>query len=267
MTKVLAIVGDAPNQVALISKLHNVRPIDHLVFIKKRNQRSAKKSIRQMIVSATINLPFRKAWRDLLIHYGNRYELPVIATSNADSANDKSVIDLVRQLKPDIVLVSGTDILRNKVINEVQSHGRIMNLHTGISPYIRGGPNCTNWAIYLNRFDLIGNTIMWLDAGIDSGNIFATERANISADDTLSTIHQKVMDHAHDLYCRCYRTFLEGRVSTSVPQREIGEGRLFLSKHWTASTRTRALWNFYLTRRTSADLFSDQVVLVPQEKG
>lgn len=266
MIKTLAIVGDAPNQVALISKLHNVRAIDHLVLIKKKHRRSSKKTVKQLFVSATFNLPFRTAWQRLLAYYRNHYELPKIEISYASSANDQSVFRLVEKIKPDLVLVSGTDLLRDEIINEVQFHGRVMNLHTGISPYIKGGPNCTNWAIYLNRFDLIGNTIMWLDAGIDTGNIISTERAHISDGDTLSMIHQKVMEHAHDLYCRCYLAFSEGRALTSVPQRDVDEGRLFLSRHWTASARIRALWNFYFSQRQIVDLSSDKVILVPIEK-
>jgi folate-dependent phosphoribosylglycinamide formyltransferase PurN len=266
MTKVLAIVGDAPNQVALISKLHKVRPIDHLVLIKKDNRPIRKKSMRQLFVSASVNLPFRKAWQDLLAHYGSQYELPKIEKVYASSANDQLVIDLLIEKKPNLVLVSGTDILRDMVINVAKSYGRIMNLHTGVSPYIKGGPNCTNWAIYLNRFDLIGNTIMWLDGGIDTGNIIATERTDISDKDTLSTMHQKVMEHAHDLYCRCYLAFLEGRALASVPQREIDEGRLFFTRHWTASARILALLNFYSTRRRITSLPSNEVILVPLEK-
>ena len=265
MTKILAIVGDAPNQVALISKLQNIRAINHLILIKKHDRRRSKKSIQQLLVSATINLPFRVAWQHLLTHYSSQYELPKIEISYANSANDQSVADLIKKMEPNLVLVSGTDLLHDGIINEVKSHGRIMNLHTGISPYIKGGPNCTNWAIYLNRFDLIGNTIMWLDSGIDTGDILSTERADILDGDTLITIHQKVMEHAHDLYCRCYQAFLENRTLPSVPQRNVDEGKLFLTKHWTASARIKALWNLYSYQYQFVNSSSDKVVLFPLE--
>lgn len=265
MTKILAIVGDAPNQVALISKLQNIRAINHLILIKKHDRRRSKKSIQQLLVSATINLPFRAAWQHLLTHYSSQYELPKIEISYANSANDRSVTDIIKKMEPNLVLVSGTDLLHDGIINEVKSHGRIMNLHTGISPYIKGGPNCTNWAIYLNRFDLIGNTIMWLDSGIDTGDILSTERADILGGDTLITIHQKVMEHAHDLYCRCYQAFLENRTLPSVPQRNVGEGKLFLTKHWTASARIKALWNLYFYQYQVVNSSSDKVILFPLE--
>ncbi|MDB4221483.1 hypothetical protein N9809_05365 [Amylibacter sp.] len=86
-------------------------------------------------------MPFRAAWQLLLTHYSSQYELPKIEISYANSANDQSVADLINKMEPNMVFVSGTDLLRDKIINEVQSYGRIMNLHTGISPYIKGEPN------------------------------------------------------------------------------------------------------------------------------
>jgi folate-dependent phosphoribosylglycinamide formyltransferase PurN len=212
-----------------------------------------------------ILLPFRAAWQYLLTHYSSQYELPKIEISYVSSANDQSVANLINQMKPNLVFVSGTDLLRDKIINEVQSHGRIMNLHTGISPFIKIEPNCTNWAIYPNLFDLIGNTIMWLNSGINTGDILSTEWADILEGDTLITIHQKVMEHAHDLYCRCYQAFLENRTLPSVPQRKVDEGKLFLTKHWTASARIKALWNLYFYQYQFVNSSSDKVILFPLE--
>ena len=77
----------------------------------------------------------------------------------------------------------------------------ILNLHTGISPYIKGGPNCTNWCIATKQFEKIGNTIMWLDKGIDTGELLTTENTKFnSTDKSLLKIHMRVMNHAHDLY-------------------------------------------------------------------
>ncbi|MDB4221484.1 hypothetical protein N9809_05370 [Amylibacter sp.] len=72
---------------------------------------------------------------------------------------------------------------------------------------------------------------MWLDAEINTGDILSTERADISDGDTLITIHQKMVEHAHDLYCQCYWAFLENRTLPSVPQRRVDEGRLFFTKN------------------------------------
>lgn len=147
-------------------------------------------------------------------------------------------------MRPDMVLVSGTDLLQQPLIDLMGRHGRVMNLHTGLSPYVRGGPNCTNWALALGGFDLIGNTVMWIDAGIDSGNLVATERTPLDGRETLGQLHLKVMEHAHDLYCRAYRRAADGDELPSVPQASIAKGRLFLSKDWTAGRMLEAVTNF-----------------------
>jgi methionyl-tRNA formyltransferase len=107
----------------------------------------------------------------------------------------------------------------------------ILNLHTGLSPYIKGGPNCTNWCIATGQFHLVGNTVMWIDEGIDSGNIFATEFTDFTGTDDLNAIHVKVMDHAHDLVVRSLESISKGS-RTSVKQSEIAKGVTYYTRDW-----------------------------------
>jgi methionyl-tRNA formyltransferase len=135
-------------------------------------------------------------------------------------------------------------LIRGPLVN-IQPATGILNLHTGLSPYVKGGPNCTNWCIANNQFDLIGNTIMWLNAGIDSGNIITTETVDILRAKDLDTAHLMVMEQAHDLYVRTLR-YIESQTAPyhSVPQSEIGLGQLYLTKMWTAEKRKQLLKNW-----------------------
>jgi methionyl-tRNA formyltransferase len=96
----------------------------------------------------------------------------------------------------------------------------ILNLHTGLSPYVKGGPNSTNWCIANNELYLIGNTIMWIDEGIDPGNIVTTEITEFTGDERLTDVHIKVMDHGHNLYLKAIDNLAQGRPS-SVDQKTI----------------------------------------------
>ena len=49
--------------------------------------------------------------------------------------NSQVVIDEINKLKPELVIVSGTSLLHINIIKEIQKYGKILNLHTGISPY------------------------------------------------------------------------------------------------------------------------------------
>jgi len=171
---------------------------------------------------------------------------------------------LIEREMPDLVLVSGSDLLKRETIERFAT--KVMNLHTGISPYIKGGPNCTNWALALGEFDLIGNTVMWIDAGIDSGAIIATERTRLDGGEALGELHLKVMDHAHDLYRRAIEAFVAGVRLPSVPQAEMSVGRLFLNRQWDGVTMMRAILNHRFRYRPFVPRAEIRLVALDQDE-
>ena len=176
--KVIAIFGDGPSQRALAQRIHASVPLARIaqVSLESRDRRKIVRSA----VSITLARGLRAAWFNMLRHFDELYsDWPPVPSSGHSSANDAELIALIERERPDLVLVSGTDLLRKATLDRFAT--KVMNLHTGISPYIRGGPNCTNWALAMGEFDLIGNTVMWIDPGIDSGAIIATERTPLTA--------------------------------------------------------------------------------------
>jgi len=237
--KTILLCGVAPNQRALAHRLHAVGPLSAIIAVQLVR---AKRNWSQSIASATVGRPLAHAWNVLMSYYDQRYPTFPVAPTIRPSANAPEVEEILRREAPDLVLVSGTDLLKQPVIESVA--GRIMNLHTGISPFVKGAPNCTAWALARGEFKLIGNTIMWLDAGVDSGNIIATERTSLTGRESLPELYLKVMEHAHDLYCRAYRMFLAGRTLQSVPQHELGVGRVYRLREWNAARMASAVLNF-----------------------
>jgi methionyl-tRNA formyltransferase len=271
--KILLLFSPHPNQRALAHKLERIVPIADIVLVDappsgKRKKGGIAANAASFVQAAgrfAAGLPLRKAWFGMLRHYADRYpEFPKRPSLVVADVNDPQVLDLVGRTRPQLVLVSGTNLLKQPLIEKIGEAGRIMNLHTGISPYIKGGPNCTNWCLSIRRFDLIGNTIMWLDAGIDSGNLVATERTPLRGGETLPDLHIKVMEHAHNLYGRCVAAFLRGEALPNVPQQSIGAGRLFLTRHWTPPAIARAVWNFKRHYRSeAAKAPPEELALVP----
>lgn len=242
--KVIALLGLGQNQIALVNRLHNCRPLSHIALVSTPKSKKRARLLPRVALF-TFARPLKNAWHTMINSYKKEFSLPDVPNSQHIGSNSQSMIDLIEAEKPDLVLISGTDLLRQPLIDAVSKHGRLMNLHTGLSPYIKGGPNCTNWALALGEFDMIGNTIMWLDAGIDSGNIVATQRTPLQGDESLAELHRKVMDHAHDLYKNCYVSAYDGNELPSVPQKSISDGRLFLTKNWNGWQMFRAVFNFY----------------------
>lgn len=239
--KVIAVFGDSPCQKALAHRIHRKLALAHIARIRPTVGR--KRNIIRSAVSLTLGRPLRVAWYAMLDHFGAQYpDWPTVSATVHDTANALDLIDLIEREHPDLVLVSGTDLLRKATLQRFETN--VMNLHTGISPYIRGGPNCTNWALAIGDFDLIGNTVMWIDSGIDSGAIITTERTPLNGHETLSELHIKVMDHAHDLYCRAVDAFGRGQELASVPQKAIAKGRLFYTRDWDSFAMLRAVFNY-----------------------
>ena len=86
---------------------------------------------------------------------------------------------------------------------------------------------------------------MWLNSGIDSGNIISTETVDIKNCRSLLDAHIKVMEHAHDLYINTVKYLLNTPPPyNSVRQIELGKGNLFLNKMWTPAKRRELLRNW-----------------------
>ncbi|MBK8140456.1 MAG: hypothetical protein IPK57_05180 [Chitinophagaceae bacterium] len=72
-----------------------------------------------------------------------------------ESINNELVAAFTREINPDLIIVSGTGLVKEPLLSLPASIG-IINLHTGLSPYVKGGPNCTNWCIANNEWHLVG---------------------------------------------------------------------------------------------------------------
>jgi methionyl-tRNA formyltransferase len=251
--KLLLLCSPDANQRALAHRLAEHVQIDAIILCKQ--EPGANSSLPRMagrLMRGLIGLPLRKAWFGMLDHYGRAFpDFPIGPALTVTDINDPAVFDAVRSIQPTLTIVSGTNLLKQALIETIQQSGKLINLHTGISPYVRGGPNCTNWCLATGQFGLIGNTVMWIDAGIDSGNLIATEQTPLDGAESLTDLHVKVMDHAHDLLVRCVRLLANRAHLPNVPQRDLGNGRLFLTRHWNALAAARAVANFHVRYRSA----------------
>ncbi len=171
-------------------------------------------------------------------------DLPNVSITRVANINDADTLRVLEDARPDLVVVSGTNLVGGRIIALAGRGQGIVNMHTGISPYVKGGPNCTNWCLAKRTFHLIGNTVMWLDPGVDSGPLIATEQTRLTGEESLTGLHLKVMEHAHDLYSRVLSALEAGREVPSVPQKVLGEGQTFYTREWNARMLLLGLYNF-----------------------
>lgn len=238
-------VGSGANHKALAAKISSEFTVVGIVIDRKVTKK--KTGLQTLLQKVLDRLQFREinnAWFALLNHYNHQYPAwPNTGILELPTINDDRAYTFTEQLSPDLIVVSGTSLVRKKLVSFSASIG-IINLHTGLSPYVKGGPNCTNWCIANNERHLIGNTIMWLSEGIDSGNIIATELTPLGENDSLFDIHLKVMEHGHSLYLRTIRYLFSTQPPyQSVPQKQLGAGKLYLNKMWDGRMKRRLLNN------------------------
>ncbi len=141
---------------------------------------------------------------------------------NGCNASDQ--IELMTAVRPDVVVVFGTGILRGDLIRAFPD--RILNLHLGLSPYYRGaGTNF--WPLVNREPEDVGATIHYLDEGIDTGPIVAHARPQVSASDGPHDLGNRTIVAAVDVLLQAAARLAAGPIP-STPQQ--GSGRLYQRK-------------------------------------
>lgn len=242
--KIVLWIGNESNQLALAKKINDLYLID-TVFLETKNNKSRitfgliLKKIIEKIFLSTIS----KSWFGMLSYYKKTDSiLSHVNVLHTKNINSEDVYLKTKLINPELIIVSGTSLIKDKLLSLTPKLG-ILNLHTGLSPYMKGGPNCTNWCIANNQFHLIGNTIMWIDKGIDSGRIVTSELTVFDGHENLLNVHIKVMEHAHELYLKAIRNIANGKLF-SVSQVEIDSGKVYFTKDWTLYEKFRLKINF-----------------------
>ena len=247
---VVMLTNYSANQKALASKFHKAFGLKGIVFSKNIPKRKKSLWMRlrvffNRIQGRLFGGPYVQAWTGLQSHYDQNFQYPpAIEELHVNNINDPRTVEFLKSLNVDLVLVSGTNLVGKAIIEYGKSKNGVLNLHTGISPYIKGGPNCTNWCLAKNKLEMIGNTVMWIDLGIDTGNIICTERTPVTGNESLPQLHLKVMEHAHEIYVRSAQRIIEGFQAPNVQQNSLAEGDTFNSWEWNGIQMLKGLWNF-----------------------
>ncbi len=145
--------------------------------------------------------------------------------------NEKEALEWIAKLSPDVIAVFGTRLIKDPLLKLARLGA--LNLHTGLSPYYRGG-QCTFWALYHGDIEHIGVTVHYLSQKIDGGDIVFTARPEIEPEDTVRSLECKLVRLATAGMIEAVKRLAEGKLE-AAPQKE--KGRLFLSKEFTLEKR------------------------------
>lgn len=131
-----------------------------------------------------------------------------------ENINDDESIDIIRNLKPDIIVVAAYgQILKNEILS-MPKYGCI-NVHASILPKYRGAAPI-NWAI-INGESETGITIMRMEEGLDTGDMIMKSIVKINHDDDYITMHNKLANLGGQLVVKAIENIRKNNV-TYTPQ-------------------------------------------------
>ena len=236
---------DNDNVSVLIEPKKNPKNISNyrLIRIFKRLMRSKKKAF--FLKRNFLNLLFYKYIKKIEKEKKNTEQFYFKNLSNSElhklqtkifdfveqgkSINDKKYVNTIKNLNPDIIVVMGTSLIKEEIIKIPQLG--ILNMHTGLSPYYRGGK--TNfWPFIFNDLGACGVTIHKLDIGIDSGDIISHGLPEITQEDTYSSINCKSIILGTSLMIEVIRQLIKEGNLKSVKQWKDSNCKLFYNDHF-----------------------------------
>jgi methionyl-tRNA formyltransferase len=110
------------------------------------------------------------------------HDIPVV---KCRTLNDDHVVEMLKQVRPGLVVFTGGGIIRREVLENAGAG--VVNCHMGILPLYRG-LDVAEWPVLEGRTDMIGVTTHFMNEGIDTGPILRTRRVDLLPGDTFDKI-------------------------------------------------------------------------------
>lgn len=166
-------------------------------------------------------------------------------------------VDLITSLNPDIIISYGCSIIKSSLIEQFE--GRFINIHLGLSPYYRGsGTNF--WPFVNNELQYVGVTFMYIDKGIDTGEIIHQIRPRIFMNDDIHKIGNRLIYDMSKIMVRIINHHNNLEKLKSIPfEKELV--KVYKNKDFTEESTEKMYINFennlianYLNNKVDLDL-------------
>ena len=124
--------------------------------------------------------------------------------------NNTEFIEKVKELAPDIICVVAYGKILPKEILEIPQLGCI-NVHASLLPKYRGAAPI-QWAV-LNGDKTTGVTTMYMDIGMDTGDMILTEETEIGAEETTGELWDRLSIMGGELLVKTLKNIENGTVT------------------------------------------------------
>ena len=167
--------------------------------------------------------------------------VPLVTVRDLNSAAN---VKRVAKLQPDLILVIGWTRLLGSALLQLPRLGAV-GFHASLLPRYRGRAPI-NWAL-INGERETGNTMFFLDEGVDTGDMIDQRRIPILDEDDCGTLYEKVADSAIDMLIEhlpqlktgsAPRVVQDNRQATVMPRRRPEDGLI----DWARDSRSLFNW-------------------------
>ncbi|ROR30723.1 methionyl-tRNA formyltransferase [Mobilisporobacter senegalensis] len=134
------------------------------------------------------------------------YNIPVYQPVKA---REESFIEILKELEPDVIVVVAFGQILPKAILDLPKYGCI-NVHASLLPKYRGAAPI-QWSI-IGGEKVTGITTMYMDVGIDTGDMLLQEEVSIDNDETGGSLHDKLSQIGGKLLVETLKRLEDGTV-------------------------------------------------------
>ncbi len=121
--------------------------------------------------------------------------------------NNEEVLNILKEISPDLIVVVAYGKILPKEILNLPKYGCI-NVHGSLLPNYRGSAPI-QWSI-INGDKVTGITTMFMDEGMDTGDMLLKEEVQITEEDNFGTLHDKLKEVGADLLIKTIKKLEEG---------------------------------------------------------
>ena len=149
--------------------------------------------------------------------------------------NNVEFIEEIKALQPDVICVVAYGKILPKEILDIPRLGCI-NVHGSLLPKYRGAAPI-QWAV-INGEKITGITTMYMDVGMDTGDMILKEEVSIGEDETTGELWDKLSEVGAKLLVKTLKQIEDG-TATRIPQGEDFSMAPMLNKEM-----SKINWNF-----------------------
>jgi methionyl-tRNA formyltransferase len=197
--KVILLGGSSESTLFVYNKLSKSFSIEHVIIEEKSSNLGLLKSrlkrlgllrvINQILFQTIIVFFLKRLSRSRINEIIEEFKLdksiiPLQKLIKIKSVNSGDCLNYLENIRPDLVIVNGTRIIRKEVLNSIPC--LFINTHTGITPEYRG-VHGAYWALVNEDKENCGVTVHKVDVGIDTGDLIKQSKITITNRDNFTT--------------------------------------------------------------------------------